>query len=405
MKVALKFLPLLLVYLVLVFSKPSYAPMSDSTRYVWFAENLARGYYSPKHDLNLWNGPGYPLILAPFAFFKAPWFGAKLLNCVFMIGAVLYFYSMLRAYVPPRMALLIAYILGLWPPALRMVPSLMTEILSIFLVCGFAFHLCRLHRGEKHWRTHLLLASIYMGYLALTRVLFGYVILTGFVVYLALYIWKRRGVFRDYLMVYVFAMLVASPYLVYTYSSTGRIFYWSNSGGLSLYWMASPYKGDFGDWHLPGTLKTNPELDKNHQEFFARIGSLSAVEQDEALKTEALQNIAASPGKFVSNWLANVGRLLFNYPYSYTPQRPSTYLYMLPGMVLSVLSILCIYPTYAARSQIPREIWALLLFGAVSFGGSSLLSAFNRFFLPILPVALLWLGFVLARLVKVKVLR
>lgn len=64
------------------------------------------------------------------------------------------------------------------------------------------------------------------------------------------------------------ALLICSPYLVYTYALTGKIFYWGNSGGLSLYWMSSPHPQEFGDWHNPQTLSEIPELETNHGALF-----------------------------------------------------------------------------------------------------------------------------------------
>jgi hypothetical protein len=52
------------------------------------------------------------------------------------------------------------------------------------------------------------------------------------------------------------------------------------------------------------------------------------LERDDAFKAQALRNIAAHPAKYLRNWLANVGRLLFSYPYSYTEQKTSTFFYL-----------------------------------------------------------------------------
>lgn len=396
-------LPLIAVYVLIVLANPSIQPYSDSTRYIWFAQNLTRGYYSPTPDVNLWNGPGYPMVLWPFAALGSPWVLAKLANCILMFGALVYFHATLRSYVSPRAAVASTYILGLWPPVLRIVPWLLSEVLSIFLACGFAFHVCRI-RGDRRGRwLHLVAASLYVAYLSLTKVLYGYVVLVCLVAFAGLYAWRRRALLRSYAAVFGLGLALCVPYLVYTYSLTGKVFYWSTSGGLSLYWMASPYKSDLGDWHLPSAIKGIPKLAENHSEFFSEIGSLSQVKQDDALRRRAIENITGHPGAFLANWLANIGRLLFNYPYAYNPQRSSTYLYMLPGMFLAVACIVCIPASIARRAQLPTEIRALLLFAGVSLGGTSLLSAFNRFLLPVLPILLLWLAFVLTHFVRIAI--
>jgi hypothetical protein len=65
----------------------------------------------------------------------------------------------------------------------------------------------------------------------------------------------------------VLGMAVCIPYLVYTYSNAHRIFYWSDSGGSQLYWMASGQSSDLGDWHNSPTVFTDPHL-APHRPFF-----------------------------------------------------------------------------------------------------------------------------------------
>lgn len=408
--------PLFTLYLAVVLASPASPPAGDSARYVWFAENLTRGHYSPPDGVDLWNGPGYPLMLAPFVAAGLPWVWAKFLNAALLLAALLYFHATLRRYITPKQALVGTYILGLWPPLVKMVPLLLSEVPSVLLVCGFAFHFSASRfvgpcssgqsgpdgaagRGSSRVRTmlHLALAALFLGWLALTRVLFGYVALALLVFSLMLCAWRRRPVLLKSALVAALALVVCLPYLVYTYSLTGKPFYWATSGGLSLYWMASPYKGDLGDWHAPSAVVRTPELAKNHADFFNRIGGLSPVAQDDALRKRALENLAAHPGHFLANWVANLGRLIFNWPYSYRADRPSPWLHLVPGVLLVVALALCARAGWRRRNQIPGEIWVLALFGLVAFGGSSLLSAFNRFLLPVLPVAMLWIAVVLGR--------
>jgi hypothetical protein len=40
--------------------------IADECRYISFAENLLNGFYSPPSpNINLWSGPGFPIILMP----------------------------------------------------------------------------------------------------------------------------------------------------------------------------------------------------------------------------------------------------------------------------------------------------------------------------------------------------
>lgn len=74
-------------------------------------------------------------------------------------------------------------------------------------------------------------------------------------------------------------------------------------------------------------------------------------------------------------------------------------------MLLTVFSARCIYPTYLGRRRIPHEIWALVVFAIIYVGGSSLLSAYHRFLLPVIPMLILWIIFALYRLTRIDVLR
>jgi hypothetical protein len=321
-----------------------------------------------------------------------------------MFLAAIYFYKTLRPYVGVRSATVATYAMALWPAAMKVLPQVMTEPLSVLLVCGFIFHFTRMHRSEERRRTHLILAAAYLGYLALTRVVFGYVIPAALGVLLVVYLVRRYRPLGRNVLVFGLALAVCLPYLIYTHSITGKAYYWGTSGGMSLYWMSSPFEGEMGDWHTMRATIKNPELAKNHGAFLADIGNLKPVEKDDALKQRAIQNIRENPGKYFKNWIANLGRLAINYPRSYTEHKQITLLDIVPSMFLIVLCTLCLYPTYRRRYRIPHEIWVLLLVGLLYLGGSSLLSAFHRFQLPLVPIALLWVSYVVGRIIRIEML-
>ncbi len=398
MKPLLRLLPLLLIYVLLItMSDLPETARTDGARYLWIAENLTNGFYSPANKLNLWSGPGYPLILTPVVSLGLPLIMARLLNIVFMFGAAVYFFLLLRRYVSLRLTTVSTYVLALWPTALKIIPRVISEPLAIFLICGFCFHLTGMHRSEERRWLNLILASVFLGYLALTRVIFGYVILAALVAAAVLYLIKRSGSWKRDALVCCLSLIICIPYLGYTYSLTDRVYYWSNSGGMSLYWMSTPHEGEFGDWYNMRSAMKHPELSKDHVGFFAGLGILSPVEKDDALRAKAIENIKARPGKYFRNWIANLGRLAVNLPYSYTDQKIRNLLDIIPSMLLLAIAGLCIRPAFRGRAQIPHELWMLLLTGLIYLGGTSLVSAFQRFQLPLVPIAILWISFVVAR--------
>ena len=66
----------------------------------------------------------------------------------------------------------------------------------------------------------------------------------------ALWLLKRSpGRQRTGAAILLTAFVVLSPYALYTWRLTGRVFYWANSGGTTLYWMSTPFEGEYGDWN------------------------------------------------------------------------------------------------------------------------------------------------------------
>jgi hypothetical protein len=242
---------------------------------------------------------------------------------------------------------------------------------------------------------HIFIASTFLGYLALTKIIFGYVTLIGLLVLCLLYLWKKKEVYKKSLLVSLFALLFCMPYLFYTFSLTGKIFYWGTSGGIGLYLMSVQYEGKLGDWNV---LKEYPK------DIFEGLDNMSTPEMDDEIKRRAVRNIIKNPGKYFNNWLANVGRLFFNYPYSSRDQQKiSTYFYLIPNMFLVVISLFCIYPTFTGRKIVPYEIYALIYFGLIAVGGHSLVIATNRQLWPLVPVFSLWIFFVATRVVKIQI--
>jgi len=408
---ALRFLPLFAHYAVIALIAAPDTFQGDEDRYVWFAENLTQGYYSPADEINLWNGPGYPLTLVPFVAAGLPWDAARLANALYLYLAVVCFAASVRLYAGDRVALIAGYALGLYPSFLREVHLLITESLTFLLISAAAYAYClackrRGRQGADGIRGYggaALAAALLMAYLCLTKVFFGYVLLASLALALLVALLTRATPRWRTVLIVALALLFCAPYLAYTYALTGEPFYWSNAGGLSLYWMSSPYTGDLGDWHMVSAAYGHPELAENHAAVFDSLAGLDPVARDRALRALALDNIGQHPLAFVRNWLANVGRLLFNYPYSYTPQKPSSYYYMLPNMFLVVASVGCLILTWLGRRLIPYEIYALLAFAVVALGGSSLLSAYERQFRVLVPMLGVWIAYVAARVVTIGI--
>jgi hypothetical protein len=222
------------------------------------------------------------------------------------------------------------------------------------------------------------------------------------------------------------------PYLTYTFYHTGKIFYWSTYGGNNLYWLTSPYEGeygdwlyfeelkqmtttgnrgiflfnDFGDWQFYKEMKQESNVENGkylyneaniskHLKVYEEIINLNGIQQDDKYKSVAINNIKKHPKKILKNWINNVSRILFNYPYSYRFQKPIRIGYFPLSGIICFLLLFSLIPAYIHWNKINFAIRFLILFSFVYLGGSTLGAAEGRMFTIIVPVLLLWIAYIL----------
>ena len=210
------------------------------------------------------------------------------------------------------------------------------------------------------------------------------------------------------------AFATTLPYLIHTYKVTNKLFYWGSFGGNNLYWMTNTDEYEYGSWFAdPGkpvdsTLKNfhlsniEEQVRIKHQQDFEEANKYSGVEQDDVFKKLAIRNIKSHPVKFLQNCISNMGRLLFNFPYSYKLQTPDTLLRLPFTGIIVVLALFCVIPTFKNWKKIDFSIRFMLLIALTYFGGSILGSAETRMFTVIVPLLLCWLAFICERAFKIK---
>jgi len=391
-----KLLPLLVLYLVIIALFWRSELVNDENRYVRYATNLAQGHYA-EPGLRIWNGPGYPLVLTPFVLSGIPVRLAVLLNAVFLFSAVVLIHKTVRPYMSDRGALTVAYAAGLYAPFFPEMVSLLTESLAVLLVSGFVY--CATQALRRGSRPFLLAAGACLACLALTKIMYAYVIATGLAVSALTAVWSRSA--RRVMLMCVVALACCIPYLAYTYSVTGRVFYWGNSGGLSLYWMSTPHAAQYGDWTSPKEAMHDAAFHQ-HRELFSRLKASDYVERDAILRKEAVANILQHPGKATFNWAMNMARLWFCYPNTNKLQRPHTLGYVIFNSALLSALVLCVYPIWHSRRRVPAVLWVTIGFAAIALGGSSLLSAVPRMLNPIVPAFFMVIAYTFGQLVEVR---
>lgn len=392
-------LPLLLVYILVVLIAGDPVNLSgDEGRYLKFADNLLHGYYSPPFpNMNLWNGPGYPLFISPFLALDVPLQGIRLANAFLLYFCLIMVYKTIRQYCSPTVALLSVVMLGSFFPAYLMLKYLLTESLSWFLMSVIGYSVVKYFREDS--ARYGWLASLAIAFLALVKVMFGYVILVIGGAAILLYIFRQRPDFsRRILKLTGGAFLFFLPYVLYTWQLTGKVFYLTNAGGMSLYTMSTPYEGEFGDWINDEALSES----RHHRVFMDSISGFLPLERDEAFRKAAFQNIQQHPRKYLMNCMANISRLLLEYPFSYKPARVNTLFYIVPGMMLGTLILFALIALVWAPRRLPDEMLFLLFFTLVYLGGSVLVSAYSRMFYITLPYWTLLFSYVFSHIVRIR---
>lgn len=380
---AIPLLPILAVY-ALVSALIHPAP-GDEGAYLLFAKNLTHGFYAETMATNpsayLWHGPGLPMLLAPLLAIHVPLAVTRILvGPVLLFAAMVVFHQLVRQYLDARRAVIATYILALYLPFFMVIGRIFVEPLATLCFTLAAFFMVRSCRGGQH--DHIW-AGAALALLALSRVEFGYVLLVAFVLSAVWVVVSRRSpLARRSVVATLVALALCTPWLAYTYSLTSKPFYWGNSGGQSLYWMSAP--GNLGDWHGKDVF-TTPQLAPDRP-LFTELQRLTPLEQDERLQRIAFQNIEHNPGHYLSNVVNNVGRLIFNSPYSFTNEKASSMLYAIPnGLLLGVVCIAFLVAIVVRRRLAP-EIMPIAVFTALAFAVHVPVAAYARFVIPLVPV-------------------
>ena len=130
------------------------------------------------------------------------------------------------------------------------------------------------------------------------------------------------------------------------------------------------------------------------------VAKYKGLELNDAIKRIAYNNIKAHPLKFVQNWIANIGRLLFNFPYTSTSDSnqnvgsPLRTLAMLPlNAILFLFMIYSLFITITNWKKTEYYIRFLFCFVFLYLGASSLVSAYSRQFYVIVPILIFWIAY------------
>lgn len=366
--------------------------VGDGKRHARMAVNLSQGILVPPDEIWITNGPGYPLVVSIFRNFDDNWWWARFINPFLIFAALVMLYKTLSIYVPKKLALLAMVATACYYPLMLDVHKLHSEALTHFLIATWAYCTCRIFVSGK--LKSALLCGLLFGYLCLTKVIFGYLLVISL---FGIGIWAVISRSRKIVLLFssfVIALLLCMPYLVHTYSLTGKAFHWADSGYTNLYWMTSPVETESGTWQPYPTALEREELSYHHP-FVEYVHSLPYAERSEAFKEKAIEHIKENPSKYIYNWLSNIGRTLVNYPYDYTAQTNRSFFYFVPAFVLFYFLLRAFIVYFKQKPEIPVELLIIAIGGLIVYGGTTLLSASNRIVRPLIFMILPLMIFVL----------
>jgi len=414
------FLPFLLLYIAIILFLPTDGKFGDETYYLKFAHNIINGFYSPSApDVDLMYGPGYPIIIAPFIALNLPLIYITLLNAALYYFSIILLFKSLLLVVNFRIAVITSLFWALYYHSFEQLHLIYTETITSFLISLIIYCTIKAFSPDNTRNTNklIIIAGFALGYVALTKVIFGYVLICMLIGSGIIYLKNRNSVnYRKGLFILLIAIATTLPYLIYTYHLTGRILYWGTSGGTNLYWMSSPYPRENGDWYNFDKLESNyinnyeyssmpgrfDSIRVNHLKDREDLYKFKGVEQDDLYRKIAIQNIKSHPLKFLQNCISNVGRFFFNYPKSYVLQRPINLIRLpLNGTLILILSF-CSIPTVISWYRIVYPIRFMIFIALLYMGGSILGSTEPRMFSVIVPILLIWIAYIYQKSVKIK---
>lgn len=414
-------MPMFIILLLIIALTGANIPLSDGIRY-WQTAGYFLNGFSDVDLINsslLKNGPLYPFFLSLLRVFG---FGVKTsiyFNAIFIYLSGVLFFKLLKKNLSFLFSFIAVYSWFFIDPFLfYWGAKLYSEPLAILLVISFIYQV-DIYFINKSKRS-LILASIFFSLLILTKVLFGYVCIVLILVFGVNYLIKRKKWVKDIFKIFLFSFLFILPYLTFTYSITGKYFYFSTGGGKLLYWISSPHENDLGEWHIFALDNLKDHLGKRYNKFsgldssyLARVNQViidqmkadhksvvekinfsnfNAIEEDDYLKKEALKNISNFPLNFAKNWILNSGRLLIGYPHAIYFKPPYSPLLSLLNIFKSTLVLFIfiistfLFLRYSIKDP-PKMMTLIYLIIIFYFAGQSLLAVQSqRFLLPIYPL-------------------
>jgi len=338
--------------------------------------------------------------LLPGIFALAQNFGISIdylpvLGILAIVLATTLLFVALTSYCSPKIACITALFLPLHPAIIMLGSQLMSEPFAILFAVSALLLIRRLYSRTSVVVSVIFLAIVFAA-LAMLKPLFGYVLTVSLFLSIILFIAIRDRLRHFFAMTGVsccMALVLCSPFLAFTYLETGKIFKWSTGTGDHVYWMSIGGEDVWGSWVPDHKVNTIPFVVKNgYADEMNAAMKMHQSDRDIYLQSLAFERISSDPSHLIVNIIANTGRVLFNYPFSFRPQSLFTYGYILPNMALYFLLLVsfALLPITWRKQDISLA-WMHVFF-LIYLAGNMLVGSTGRQGLVFVPCILLWLS-------------
>jgi hypothetical protein len=349
------FLSLFGFYLLIIILFSREGLFGDEYRYVQYAENFAMGFITDPQNPMFFNGILYSVIITPFIALDLPYLYARLPNALLMTLAVFMLHKTLRVYATQKLALVLTLIFAFNFSIIRYLTEIYTEMFVLVLICGFMYFVIKYIKEQSGFWPNGFLATLFLGLLLLTKFIFVYVVLGTLIAGAIYYLWSKRREIMKFSLVLSISFLFIVPYVLYTYSMTGKMFHLTNMSGEALYWMSSRYENEYGTWFSPDIVAGGfvEGMHPEHITFFQSFQDKTYEERDEIIMERAKENLKKNPKNYLLNVLFNPARFVFDYPESYASHTPGIYDNMLFFYTLIIIPFLmCVYPIWQNKTAL-----------------------------------------------------
>jgi 4-amino-4-deoxy-L-arabinose transferase-like glycosyltransferase len=380
----------LLIYVGLMWIMHPQPLEGDELRYRDDVIRMQHEGFIHAENPRVYNGPGLPMLLYPLVTSGAPEWVMRLHAPLAVAVAALLLFLTARQFMSQSLALGFSLFCSLHPSLLHQGWRLMPEPLAHLFLAVFLWCLTHSIKSGRPWSKWHLGASVALFALAMTRTVWGPVIMVAIILSsVGLLLPKLRSLACTSLLITIGAFLLCVPYLHYTYSKTGKPLLWTSLSGELAYWMTSYEGGENGHWYADDVVFNHPELNARHGPFLREAYKKKQLECDDLMMQEAIRRAKANPPAVLYNWMCNVSRFFFGFPCSLEKERISSLILLIYNGLLLIAFVIGSTLTRLRKDSVPPTLILLAILAFIYAGGTSVLSTQPRYFLGIMPIVAL----------------